>query len=595
MKAPLAVFCAALFGSVVAPGHAAETTALRGYVANAGLIVRVEAEKGDAPAGQQPVAVKEVLKGVHLQPTLLLPAGSVKPGESALVLFPFKPPANMEPAISSIKTFRPPARIWPINKDRHMKTEGNLDVSLADVQAMIESTSPEEVGLSSQIAEALRDPKNFPTKDPQRVKYIAFIIALRDLNRAASAMPPRWPQAVPESLKATPDSFPKELIGALEKDDDAAFAKAFPAWLDSGVMRDRQCKFAEKLDKKLAQKCNITSLTEKSGYLPAAPRLPEDVLFDDKISAEERMRLLAQLAQFWNYDRFAAERTDAIAQVQAAEANSETVRRAAFWELHHDKVPITAGAAALRKIAGDPSPESARVLEAAYFSAADQETMGAARMAIKAKNKAFIDALLQHIEENPHVQSSQRAARQLCQEGVAEVAPFMLAWLTDESPEAREAGALNLCWLPRPESVPVLLKTIPGEKNKDVRSLMLVVLAQAGDKRGLEVLLAATGEKDVQPWAQIEIFRGLARCGDPQALPALAAAAVSLSKPGDKEEERVQLLAEAVNSFGCISKLYPAHEPDTLWKESGFYQPQVEKNLVAIKTWQKAQGAPSKK
>ncbi|MGH8047281.1 MAG: HEAT repeat domain-containing protein, partial [Chthoniobacterales bacterium] len=385
------------------------------------------------------------------------------------------------------------------------------------------------------------------------------------------------------------------LLQPVEKSDADAFAKAFAAWLDSGAMRDRQCKFAEMLDEKLAARCNVAALTaEKKTPLPAAPRLPPDVLFEQKIPAQERMKLLAQLAQFWNYDRFVVDRADALKVVQAAPADSDTVRRAAFWELRGDRASATAGTIALRKLVDDPSPAAAQLLAAIYFGDSDQEVTGAARMAMKAKNKEFI-ALLLHRIETKHDQGSSRAARQLCQEGVVGAQPIMLEWLKDKDREIRNGAALNLCWANRKENVPALLEAISAEKDPETKSLLLVALAQTGDKRSLDVLEAASREKKMPPWATLEIFRGLARAGDPQALAALAEAAVAFETSGGDEEDRVQLQAEAVNAFGLISKLYPAHEPDPLWQEGGWNSAAIAKNIATIKKWQQSHSPPAKK
>ncbi|MGH8047787.1 MAG: hypothetical protein ACREKL_11110, partial [Chthoniobacterales bacterium] len=182
----------------IAACTAATGPATDAYVANAQLIVRVEAAKDDVVNGRQRVAVTELLKGVDSAKTLLLAAGSVKPGKSALVLFPFKPPADSEPAVQTARTFLPPPRVWAID-DGMVHAEG-ATVPLDAVAKAIATRSPEEIGLNAQVADALHSPEKFAAlaaKDPQRAKYVEFVIALRGLNRKADAKaPPRWPQPV---------------------------------------------------------------------------------------------------------------------------------------------------------------------------------------------------------------------------------------------------------------------------------------------------------------------------------------------------------------------------------------------------------------
>src|SRR5262249_50009279 len=155
----------------------------------------------------------------------------------------------------------------------------------------------------------------------------------------------RWP-AIPQSLKWPTDDFPADLLRTLEKPDPAAFGKAFRKWLDSGVLRDRQTI--------AALETRVLTDSQVPLFLKSAD------LLDSDISAKQRMRVIALITVRWHYERFAAERRNAIKLVSGPTADPEFVRRAAFWELGDGNVH-SVKATALEALEKSEAGESQRV------------------------------------------------------------------------------------------------------------------------------------------------------------------------------------------------------------------------------------------
>jgi hypothetical protein len=127
---------------------------------------------------------------------------------------------------------------------------------------------------------------------------------------------------------------------------------------------------------------------------------------------------------------------------------------------------------------------------------------------------------------------------------------------------------------------------------------MLVALAQTGDQRGLDTLLAAAHQPyDVGVTAQIA--RGLGRIRDPKALPALADIVSGLAwitTTGDGQPENSKAapgswdaLSDAVNAFGYISHAYEAPVPDSFGSSSGLYPVRLKLDIARIEQWRKSQ------
>jgi hypothetical protein len=389
------------------------------------------------------------------------------------------------------------------------------------------------------------------------------------------------------------------MIQALQRNDADAFAKAFALWLDSGVMRDRQIRSAETLDRKILEGSHLRGAIGGSASLRPAPRLRPDVLLNTNIPALDRMKAIALLARIVHHDRFAREWTEAKALVASAPRDSDILRRAAFWELREGGVQ-TAGWLALNRLAQSGEDESSqRFVLGLCLDNLDDNALDAARVEIKAGREMFIDGLFTYLATHRD-SSAQWIGRLLCQEGQKKVIPIMLTWLKDNDPQVRHSGAFNLCWLPSADAISDLLNAIHAERDGEVKAQMLVALAQTGDQRGLETLLAAARE----PYDMVvtaEIVRGLGRIRDPKALPTLAdmvSALAWITTTGDGRPEGSKAapgnwyaLSDAVNAFGYISHAYEAHVPDRFWAGSALYPVQLKLDMARIEEWRNSQAA----
>jgi len=182
---------------------------------------------------------------------------------------------------------------------------------------------------------------------------------------------------------------------------------------------------------------------------------------------------------------------------------------------------------------------------------------------------------------------AQWIGRLLCQEENKRVIPLMLSWLKDSDAQIRRMAAFNLCWLPSADIVPGLLDAIHSENDLEVRAQMLVALAQTGDKRGLETLLAAARISH-NPDVVSEIARGLGRIRDPRALATLADIVEGRAPSSKAVDDRAYLLPDAVNAFGYISQLYEAHIPDRFGTRSGMEDVQVRLDVERIAQWRES-------
>jgi len=311
------------------------------------------------------------------------------------------------------------------------------------------------------------------------------------------------------------------------------------------------------------------------------------------------MKSIALLAQIVHHDRFARERTEAKALVASAPRDSDILRRAAFWELREGGAQ-TAGWVALHRLAHTGEDESSQCFVLALcLDNLDDNALDAARVEIKAGRQIFIDGLFSYLATHRD-STAQQIGRLLCQEGQKKALPIMLTWLKDKDPQVRKSGAFNLCWLPNDGAVSDLLDAIHAESDREFKGQMLVALAQTGDQRGLETLLAATREPyDVGVTA--EIVRGLGRIRNPKALPTLADIVSGLAwitTAGDGRPEGSlaapgswAALSDAVNAFGYISHAYEAHVPDRFWAGSALHPLQLKLDMAVIQEWHKSQTA----
>jgi hypothetical protein len=525
--------------------------------------------------------------------------------------------------------------------------------SLELIKKNIAAGSPEEVGLYGEVLEALLFPKKFQAlarRDARRATYVRFSIAVHQWNRdvpwlarllesqdqtvrkaalkklesltatkspapkdnspqslqawaqswgkrAISPPGPRWPP-VPAELKRPGGAFPEPLIQALQRNDADAFIKAFAVWLDSGVMRDREIYYAvATLDRRIIDGSNLEGAFFGTIGQRAAPRLRPDVVLDTNIPTIDRMKAVALLAQVAHYERFVHEWDEAKALVASVPSDSDILRRAAFWEFR--ELPNqTAGSLAIRRLVQNGEDESSqRFVLALCLDKLDDTTVGAMRDETKAGRKMFIDGMFAYLA-NHRDNNAQWIGRVLCQQGQGRAIPVMLAWLKDKDPEVRKSGAFNLCWLPSADAVSDLRDAIQSESDREVKGQMLEALAQTGDQRGLEALLAAAREPDDLGVASA-IARGLGRIRDPKALPALADMVAGLAWITRGDDDWLAMnkaplgswyaLSDAVNAFGYISQSYEAHAPDGFWGNSALNPVQLRLDVARIEEWRKSQ------
>jgi HEAT repeat protein len=635
--------------------------------AEAVAVVQAEGERDAAalppPEGKQRVFVREVLKGFVTRQTWLIPAGTLRPGQEAVVLKEYHPPADYQPALQA-KRMNPEGTltVWPIVDDLvrtggvPAKTTGRFGmeepITLKIILEEVGRAAPEEAGLSAQLLTAWLFPdrlENVLGNDPKRLDYVRFVVALRDLERDVPALADllesrdgkvraaaakklrsitratvegpkdetpaslhawsqawhdwwekegdglawdgakacwvsrprgqvftrRWPE-VPADFKRPPDRFPPDLLRALERKDPAAFAAAFPVWLDSGVLRDRQIKSAEGLSQQLKRESNLEG---GSRYLPPTPWLRADVLFGGKLSVEDRAKVLALIAHQWHFDRFARERRTAAELIPKEPLGSENIRRAAFWEMLDTNVSGP-GFHAIQRLGESAAPADQKLLGALFLEGPESAVLSAARVALQRRHKEFAGILLEHLRTH-NDRAAEWAARWLALEKQADALPTLIEKLKSPDAAVRKWSAFALCWNPSAETVPALLAAIKAEKEPAVRAEMLTALAQTGDARGLDVLTEAS-KGEYEKGHGMELARGLSRIRDKKALPALAAMAERF--PNDQQYQ-----AEVVNAFGWVSGLYKAFPAAQFWSSTGTDPERLKTGQAEIAKWRAAQ------
>jgi hypothetical protein len=384
------------------------------------------------------------------------------------------------------------------------------------------------------------------------------------------ASPSRWPD-VPVSLKSPVDGFPSDLLQSIEKKDTPSFGRAFRAWIDGGVLRDRQIGYAMNLSRDLVYDSQLGgAIGQSDPYLPPASRLRAEVLINDKLSGDKRMKAVALFASLWHWDRFVAERARALKQLETAPAVSDVVERAAFWEPRRSML----GNEAERLLGKSNSAASGKLLLHLFMEDVSDAILDGARTRIQSRDKRFIGDLVEYVKKD-RGSTAQWAGRLLCQEHQSAVVPLQLEWLKDGSAEVRASAAFNLCWLASEDAIPGLLEALKVEKVPRVREELLRAIGQTGDKRGLDVLLTAAAD-DKDKTTLCEVARGLARIGDKRALPALAELASRDNW-------------EAINSFGYVSGLYKGYAPDRFWSYPGRSEVEMAAGRAVIEKWRAEQ------
>jgi hypothetical protein len=173
------------------------------YVESAELLALVQAEgerNAEAfppPRGQQRVIVREILIGFDTRQTWLVPAGTLKPGQEAILLKPYHTPSVYE-AVLQTKRISDETKpvVWPVVNGKVLTngvpatTSGRIadpqPVTLKVILDEVARTAPEEQGLYSYLLTAWLFPEKLEAvvgKDPERLAYVHFVATVRDLER----------------------------------------------------------------------------------------------------------------------------------------------------------------------------------------------------------------------------------------------------------------------------------------------------------------------------------------------------------------------------------------------------------------------------
>jgi len=562
------------------------------HVRNASTIFRMrvqtenEEKKSPSPSASRRMVVTDVLKGVFPEHEIILPRGSTQIHD-ALVLIPYEHPVSYQPFLQTKRSISPVYKIWIIDAQGKVNTngvpiDGNFfsrssnqaqDVSEASIKASIKADTPEEMGLNDQI----KDPKL--VHDETRKTYICFVRAMRGLddstNKTYKSAIDRWP-AVPINRQIPPDRFPQALIDAVDQLNCKNFSAQFRIWSSSGVLRDRLVQLSTTLPFEVVEEARAGGALGQSGpILPPSPYLSSKLLFDKNMKPTDKMKLIALLAELWNYDRWAAERAAAIKTVQDAPADSDIVRRAAFWE-PCDTNLVTAGGVAIEKLVTCTGENQQEDLVAIFLTKPlNSAAYYAIQKAIAANHKHVTDRLEKYAATHKD-KAAQSIGRIYASIKNAALTNTLITWLFDSNPTIRKEAAIDFCILPNAEAVTPLLKACNSETNKDAKESMIEALAQTNDPRSFDVLCKAP-IKDASKNTQIQIARGFARLKDKRALRYLA----NLSSTAEDD----QIRWEAIKAFGYISGLFAAGPPDQFNSSSGMDMKTFAEGKKIVAQW----------
>ena len=524
-------------------------------------------------------------------------------------------------------------------------------IPLEEIEKIIAKDTPQEIGLNGQVIDALLFPEKFKTlagSDPKRASYVQFVVAIHDFERdvfalarllesrdpavrqaaegrlvaltgakvdapketdphslrawaeawAAHALPPKtpeWPPVPEGALRPPHDAFPEPLLKAVHDNDGGAFAKEFAAWLDSGVLRDREI-----------------SLVVKSNMIATFDEVPRLTLTQGgKEPLMKRMEEIVRLAACLHHLRFVQEQRARLALLGDEKPGTETTRRALFWELRYafDYYDADDEYEKLNAIHED----WARLLvKEDCLDARNSFMLGKAADAIKAGNKFFDDPALLDYAKKHHDTKAVWIGCLLCVRQQTAGIPIALQGLKSADLDTRYLVADGLCLFPRSEAVAPLLAAIAREKAAAKRSgddddkqehlsaitSLIVALAQTGDKRGLDVLIASAKQPTDDYQELQEIVRGLGRIRDKRALPALAGVAISMEpalkgKKADSENDNDitwsrQVLSDSVEAFDYVSQMPGAPPPDVYQGDRPILgDDEIKQGFLRIYQWQK--------
>ncbi|MBS1123384.1 MAG: hypothetical protein H6Q90_5612 [Deltaproteobacteria bacterium] len=568
-----------------------------------------EARAWPPPPGRQRVVVLETLVGVWFEQSVIVEGQPLSAGQRAIVLIPPRDlPQHPELAIEPPPARRP-ARLWALGAGDTLPAdvvpEGgdgrvvmrqaatSKPLTLVELRAIAAKVRPREIGITARIVEASLLPRAAGADD---TKLAAIYDLMRDVPALAALL--EWPAPVrdaaarrlrgitgaivaaptrvsPSSLAAWHQRWlgwwvshrdgllvgrhypavpvpvippqvvqPTAMLAAFDG-DPARFAASWQAWLDHGLVRDRELRGATTTE--IASRwpgADVGGLSYGSVGLPAL-----DELVDRSVPAPRRIAALGALVLHIHAERFAAERALAARRLSALAPCSLEIRDAAYWELVDSYTPGPAHVA-LTRLAACDDPAAVALLERMYELRPDVPVMTAVAARVAANDRGFIARLVQHIRKTGA--STSWAVTIVLAAGDRTVVPIVTRWLAFRDVDARIAGAGALERAVAPEAMPALLAALHAETDDGARGMELAAIARIADQRALDPLLAlaktATTHRNT-------IANALAKIKDPRALDVLAKLAI------DAGTDDLQGAQESVNAFCWISGLCTAHEP----------------------------------
>ena len=133
-------------------------------------------------------------------------------------------------------------------------------------------------------------------------------------------------------------------------------------------------------------------------------------------------------------------------RIQKEPVGSESVRRAAFWEMLDTNV-TGPGYYACQRLAQSAVPADQKLQAALFFEGPEGALIDAARVALDARHMEFTAALIGYLRTH-NDRPAEWAARILAQQRVAAALPDLLDKLKDPDSGVRKWSAFALCWQP---------------------------------------------------------------------------------------------------------------------------------------------------
>jgi hypothetical protein len=242
---------------------------------------------------------------------------------------------------------------------RLVRSQGGGALSLLELRAIVKQVRPLDVGLASRL------------RTPKQTDATAIIVAaIYDVGRTRRSPAKRTYPPLPSPLVApavqTPDALLKLIDG-----DPAKFATEMRAWLDRGIVRDRDLRGMTTTDRTKWPGADFGEFTYSDVRFP-----PLAAIFDAKSPSKDRLAALAAYVMHAHAERFAEERALAAKELASEAPCSERVKAAAYWELVDNYIKGPAHAAFAR-LAECTDAKANALIELAHRLRPDAPVLGA--------------------------------------------------------------------------------------------------------------------------------------------------------------------------------------------------------------------------